>query len=304
MSSSPLLFDRRLHRRRRTRAARDFNAFDFLKTRAAEDLSDSLEATTRSFDLALDLGAHGGQTRDAIMARPQLASRIVQWLSADLSPGFARKLAPGAAAVDEEALPFAPNSFDLVVSTLSLHWVNDLPGALIQIRAAMKPDGFFIAQLFGGRTLSELRASLLAAESEVRGGAAMRVSPFADVQDMAGLMQRAGFALPVADTQTVTVRYSNPFRLFEDLRGMGETAAFADKSAPPLTREILMRAMAYYQEQFSEPDGRLRASFEILTISGWSPSPDQPKPLRPGSAKARLSDALGVKEHKTGDKAG
>ena len=298
MSSSPIIFDRRLLQRRRDRIAVRFNEFDFLKQRAADDLAESLEAVTRSFDLALDLGAHGGQTVEAIRARPALFSRIRHWLSADLSPRFVQQSPANSVAASEEALPFRPDSLDLVVSTLSLHWVNDLPGALIQIRTALKPDGFFIAQLLGGATLTELRASLLAAETDLRGGAAMRVSPFADVHDMAALMQRAGFALPVADTQKATVRYSNPFRLFEDLRGMGETAAFVDKSAPPLTRELLMRAMAHYQEHYAEPDGRLRATFEVLTVSGWAPAPTQPQPLKPGSARASLAEALGAKEPK------
>ena len=304
MSSSPFVFDRRLHRLHRDRAAGRFESFSFLKDNAADDLAESLEAVTRSFDLALDLGAHGGQTRAAIMARPTLASRIGHWISSDLSPAFASRLGTGAVVASEQQLPFAPQSFDLVTSTLALHWVNDLPGALIQIRMVLRPDGFFIGQLLGGATLNDLRSCLIDAETEIRGGAAMRVSPFADVQDMAGLMQRAGFALPVADTQTLTVRYSNPFRLFEDLRGMGETSAPADSNAPPLTRAILMRAMSLYQQRHSDPDGRMRATFEILTVSGWAPAPDQPKPLRPGSAKSRLSDALGVPEHKAGDKAG
>jgi SAM-dependent methyltransferase len=205
---------------------------------------------------------------------------------------------------DEEALPFADASFDLIVSALSLHWVNDLPGALIQIRRILKPDGMFIGAVLGGRTLTELRQSLLSAEEEIRGGASNRISPYLDVIDGAGLLQRAGFAMPVADNDARTVRYAHPLRLLAELRGMGETAAFADRSAPPLTRAILMRAMEIYVERFSDADGRVRATFEFVTLSGWAPSPDQPKAKRPGSATVRLADALGVKEHGTGEKPG
>jgi SAM-dependent methyltransferase len=204
---------------------------------------------------------------------------------------------------DEEGLPFANASFDLIISALSLHWVNDLPGALIQIRRALKPDGLFIGAAFGGRTLQELRQSLLAAEEEVRGGAAQRISPSLDVVDGAGLMQRAGFAMPVADGDIVTVRYRDPMRLLADLKGMGETAAFAETGRPPLSRAMLARTMEIYCARFSDADGRCRATFEIVTLSGWAPAPAQPKPLRPGSAKVRLADALGVTEHSSGDKA-
>jgi SAM-dependent methyltransferase len=207
-------------------------------------------------------------------------------------------------AADEEALPFADGSFDLVVSALSLHWVNDLPGALVQIRRVLKPDGLFIGIVLGGKTLTELRQSLLAAEEETRGGAANRVSPTMDVIDAASLLQRTGFTMPVADNDARTVRYSNPLRLLDDLRGMGETAAFANRAAPPLGRRILMRAMEIYAERFSDKDGRVRATFEFVAMSGWAPGPNQPQAKRPGSATVRLADALGVKELPAGEKTG
>jgi ubiquinone/menaquinone biosynthesis C-methylase UbiE len=262
-------------------------------------------AINRTFPLALDLGAHTGELARALRTEAGLSGRIGVLASSDLSPAF---LAPPFArrmslAADEEALPFQDQSFDLVVSALSLHWVNDLPGALVQIRRALAPDGLFLGAMLGGRTLTELRQCMLAAEDEVRGGAAQRVSPFLDVMDGARLLQRAGFAMPVSDAEAITVRYAHPLRLLADLRGMGETAAPADRSAPPLTRAILMRAMDLYQQRFSDPDGKVRATFEVVSLSGWAPGPDQPVARRPGSATVRLADALGAKEIPAGEKA-
>jgi len=188
-------------------------------------------------------------------------------------------------------------SSDLVVSILSLHWTNDLPGALAQIRRALRPDGLFIGSLFGGSSLQELRWALGQAELELSGGAAARVSPFADAFDGAGLLQRAGFALPVTDIDRLTVTYANPFDLIGDLRAMGETALFAERTRP-LTRAVVARMVQLYGERYADADGRIPATFEIVTLSGWAPHPDQQKPLRPGSAKTRLADALGVREEK------
>ncbi len=293
------IFDRGLHARRRTRAAATFEAYSFLKKIAAEDIALRLSAINRRFERVLDLGAHDGLTGRALRADQLVADRIGEIVATDFSPAFKPDVV-----ADEEALPFAEQSFDLVVSALSLHWVNDLPGALIQIRRVLKPDGLFIGTVLGGRTLNELRQSLLAAEEEIRGGAANRVSPFLDVIDGAGLLQRTGFAMPVADNDARTVRYAHPLRLLSDLRGMGETSAFTDREAPALTRAILSRAMDIYARRYADSDGRVRATFEFVTLSGWAPSPDQPKPKRPGSATVRLADALGVKEHGAGDKAG
>lgn len=295
------IFDRRLHALRRARAAARFTEYSFLKRAAAEDIASRLSAINRRFDRVLDLGAHTGVLEQALRDDPAVADRIGDTVSTDLSLAFVKP--PLGVVADEEALPFADASFDLAVSALSLHWINDLPGTLVQIRRILKPDGLFIGTALGGRTLTELRQSLLAAEEEARGGAANRVSPSMDVIDAAGLLQRTGFAMPVADNDARTVRYANPLRLLSDLRGMGETAALARK-APPLTRGILMRAMEIYRQRFSDPDGRVRATFEFVTLSGWAPSSGQPKPKRPGSAMARLADALGVKERPAGEKAG
>jgi SAM-dependent methyltransferase len=292
------IFDRELHARRRARAAAGYSNYSFLKRAAAEDIAARLSAINRRFERVLDLGAHDGTLGATLKADRALAGKIGEIIAADLSPAF------GHAQADEEALPFQEQSFDLVVSALSLHWVNDLPGALIQIRRILKPDGLLIATVLGGRTLHELRQSLLAAEEEVRGGAANRVSPMLDVIDAAGLLQRTQFAMPVADNDARTVRYPHPLKLLADLRGMGETAAFANRSAPPLTRGIVLRAMEIYAQRFSDPDGRVRATFELVTLSGWAPGPDQPKAKRPGSATVRLADALGVKEQAAGEKTG
>ena len=294
----PRIFDRALHRARLDRAAPNYAGF--LKARAAEDAAERLAAVLRDFPLALDLGARDGAFRRAL-ADSDAGHRIGAVIEADLS---SRMLAANPArgglrvVADEERLPFAPESLDLVVSLLSLHWTNDLVGALVQIRWALKPDGLFVGALFGGATLTELRQSLIAAEAEVTGGAGLRVSPFADGLDAAGLLQRAGFAMPVADVERLTVRYAHPLKLMADLRAMGETNALTDRARQPLTRPVLTRAFEIYQAQFGLPDGRIPATFEIVAVTGWAPHASQPQPLKPGSAKMRLADALGTTEGK------
>ena len=296
MSAPPRLFDRDLLRTRLDRAAPGYAAADFLKARAAEDAVMRLEAIMRDFPRAVDLGARNGHFA-RFLSKSDAAARVGFLVEADLSPKMlAGRNAPRLVA-DEERLPFAPGSLDLVVSTLALHWTNDVVGALIQIRRALKPDGLFIGSLLGGATLTELRQSLLAAEAELTGGAGPRVSPFADPYDAAGLLQRSGFALPVADVDRVTVRYAHPLKLLADLRAMGETSVLAERHPKRLTRQVLARAFEIYVERFAEPDGRVPATFEILTLTGWAPDPSQQKPLRPGSAKMRLADALGVVEN-------
>ena len=291
----PLIFDRALHRVHLERAAGNYAGF--LKQRAAEDAAERLSAVLRDFPLALDLGARDGAFARAL-AGSDAAPRIGAVIEADVSARMLHGREGLRLVADEERLPFAPASLDLVVSLLSLHWTNDLVGALVQIRRALKPDGLFIGALFGRGTLTELRQSLIAAEAEVTGGAGLRVSPFADGLDAAGLLQRAGFALPVADVETVTVRYSHPLKLMADLRAMGETNALTDRARQPLTRPVLARAFELYAERFGLADGRIPATFEIVTVTGWAPHPSQQQPLKPGSAKMRLADALGVVEHR------
>ncbi|HEY8616466.1 methyltransferase domain-containing protein [Phenylobacterium sp.] len=297
MSAPPLIFDRALHRKRLDRAAGGYARADFLQRRAALDVAERLEAIMRDFPLAVDLSARGGAFREALAAGPA-AARIGTLIEADLSPRMLGGRAGPRVVLDEERLPFAPESLDLVVSTLGLHWTNDVVGALIQARRALKPDGLFIGAFLGGQTLTELRQSLVAAEAEILGGAGSRVSPFADTSDAASLLQRAGFALPVADLDRISVTYEHPLKLLYDLRQMGETSVLAERHPKALTRAILHRAFEIYSERFADPDGRVRATFEIITLTGWAPHVSQPQPLQPGSAKMRLADALGTVEHR------
>lgn len=282
-------------RQRKRRARATIGDADFLQVRAAADLADRLEAIPRPFPRALCLG-YGQAFRSELNARPALASRIHELVFADVGGGDLD--------VDLERLPFGDAQFDLIVSPPLLHWVNDLPGVLIQLRRALKPDGLLLASLFGGATLNELRLSLIEAETEMTGGAGPRVAPFADLQDVAALLQRAGFALPAADRDVVTVHYGEPMRLLADLRAMGETAALRERSTRGLTRRILARTFDLYRQRFANAEGQVRATFEILTATGWAPHDNQQKPLKPGSAKARLADALGVPERSAGEKAG
>jgi SAM-dependent methyltransferase len=295
MHAPPLIFDRATLRARLDRAAAGYGGADFLKRRAAEDAVVRLEAIMRDFPVAVDLGARNGAFREALAAS-DAAAKVGVLVEADLSTAMLAGRDGPRLVADEERLPFAYGKLDLVVSTLALHWTNDVVGALIQIRRALKPDGLFIGALFGGATLTELRHSLVEAEIELTGGAGSRVSPFADAYDAAGLLQRAGFALPVADVDKVTVRYAHPLKLLADLRAMGETSVLAERHPKPLTRQVLGRAFEIYVQKFAEPDGRIPATFEILTLTGWTPDASQQKPLRPGSARMRLADALGTVE--------
>ncbi|GJD65357.1 methyltransferase domain-containing protein [Methylobacterium frigidaeris] len=289
--SSPLLFDSALIRQRLARARRTGFA-DFLVARAVDDLSDRLGAVLRKFPRALDFATPvpAAATWLRLSGRAGAVTRLAP-VPEPASPGLA------VAVGDPEALPFADRSFDLAVSLLALQHANDLPGALVQVRRALKPDGLFVGCLLGGRTLTELRQVLTQAESEVEGGVSPRVAPFAEVRDLGGLLQRAGFALPVTDVETLTVRYGDPFGLMRDLRAMGLTNALRERRGT-LRRETLMRAASLYAERFADPDGRLRATFELIWLSGWVPHESQQKPLRPGSAQARLADALGTVERK------
>ncbi|WP_428151361.1 methyltransferase domain-containing protein [Brevundimonas sp.] len=283
----PLIFDATRRAARLMRSARRFVDADFLHRRAAENAVLSLETTLREFPVAVDLSAHPGPFAEAL-ADSDAAGRVgTPRAVGDRS----ERAGPGAKPLEIEA-----GSADLIVSLMTLHWANDLPGALSQIRRALKPDGLFLGTLLGAGTLKELRGVLTEAELAERGGAQARVSPFADGLDGAGLLQRAGFALPVADVDRLTVRYPDLFALIRDLRAMGETNVLAG-TIRPLTRPIIARAAALYSERHGEADGRIPATFEIVNLAGWAPHESQPKPLPRGSAKVRLADALGVVEH-------
>lgn len=296
---SAQIFDRVLLRSRRVRAA-TLGPSTFLLDRAAADLAERLSTVLRRFDWAVDLGSPGEAVRAALAAIPSVGTVV-------RTDAVADRLAPcseNVVAADEEALPFRTASLDLVVSVLALQFVNDLPGVLLQICRALKPDGLFVGALLGGETLTELRQCFAAAESEVEGGASPRVAPFADLRDLGGLLQRAGFALPVADVDRLTVRYRSSFDLMHDLRRMGAANALWARRRTPLRRATLSRVAEIYAQNFADDDGRVRATFDIIWLSGWAPHPSQQQPLKPGSAQARLADALRTREISTGEKAG
>jgi SAM-dependent methyltransferase len=299
----PLIFDRLLLRARRQRGLR-LGPETFLLDKVADELAHRLSLVLRRFDLAVDLGTSTAAVRTAVKCGGAVGVMIAVDPVTGGDPRVAGDEAAGSLRVvaDEEALPFADGTLDLVVSGLSLQAVNDLPGALAQIRRALKPDGLFLAALLGGDTLTELRQSFAVAESEHEGGASPRVAPFADVREMGALLQRAGFALPVTDVDRITVRYGTSLRLLHDLRRMGAANPLVERRRVPLRRATLMRAMEVYAERFADPDGKVRASFDIVWLSGWSPHESQQQPLRPGSAKQRLADALGTTEIAAGEK--
>ncbi len=299
MTDSMNVFDRRAVRAHRDRCAARIAGHDYLFAEIADRLADRLEDVRRGFPTALVLGARGGLA-------PRLAGRfgIETVVTADLSPALLAAAAAPRVACDEEALPFAARSLDLVVGCLTLHWVNDLPGALVQIRRALKPDGLFLAALLGGDTLVELRRSFLEAEAAEEGGASPRTSPLTELADAAGLMQRAGFALPVADLDTITVTQPDPFALMHDLRAMGEAGAAHARRKTVTRRATLFAAAARYRALYGDEAGRVPATFQTIFLTGWAPHEAQPRPLRPGSAQARLADALGTAEKPAGDHAG
>jgi SAM-dependent methyltransferase len=294
MITDPTIFDRALLRVRQKRA-RALGLETFLIDRVAEEAIERLSVVLRSFERAADLDTPADALRDALQANGKVMS---------LARASIESVAGIETMVGDEGRPFADASFDLVVSGLALQFVNDLPGALIQIRRALRPDGLLLAAMIGGESLHELREAFAQAESEVEGGLSPRVAPFADIRDLGGLMQRAGFALPVVDSDRFIVRYDSPLALMRDLRAMGATNILIERRRTPLRRATLRRMIEIYAERFSDSDGRLRATFEIVWLSGWAPHDSQPKPLRPGSATRRLADALGTKEIATGEKPG
>lgn len=290
MPGAPQIFDQRLLRTRRDRiAARGLaDGIDFLLARVADDFVDRLDIVRRDFQVGANIGAYQGLLSDRLRDLPNIGKMIDVEASLEclgLSDGLK-------VVANDDALPFAAQSLDLAVSGLSLQLVNDIPGALAQINRALKPDGLLLAALLGGETLKELRESWLLAESELYGGASPRVAPFADVRELGGLLQRAGFALPVADNDILRVTYASPLALMRDIKAMAASNMLTERQRTPVSRRLLFRACEIYQERFGLADGRVPATFEIVTLTGWAPHESQQKPLAPGSAQISLTDVL------------
>ncbi|MGA8903051.1 methyltransferase domain-containing protein [Bradyrhizobium sp.] len=272
-TTAPVLFDRYLLRSRLGRAQR-LGPATFLLDRLAEDMAERLNAVLRDFTSAAEVGTPGDRVSTA------LAGRFNRYARIDLPER------------ESEPLPVPAESLDLAISVLAFQFVNDLPGVLAQIRRALRPDGLLMAAMAGGDTLTELRQSFAAAEAELEGGVSPRVAPFADLRDVGALLQRAGLALPVTDVDRIVVRYDNAFGLMQDLRRMGATNILVERQRKPTRRATMLRMAEVYGERFADPDGRIRATFDIIWLSGWAPHENQPKPLKPGSAKVSLADAL------------
>jgi SAM-dependent methyltransferase len=295
--AAPVIFDRQaLAIRRRRALASPVAGADFLHRAAADDLLDRLGSVHRTFELAAEIGSPTAYLADALSALGTPVFRLDRVTEALAHNRHACVVA------DPEVLPLAPASIDLALSALELQWVNDLPGVLAQVRRALRPDGLFLANFLGGDTLAELRDSLTAAELEITGGASPRVAPFVELRSAGALLQRAGFALPVIDLDRRVVRYDSALHLIRDLRAMGAANPLAERDRRPLRRDVLARTVATYAERYSDPDGRVRATFDIISLSGWAPHESQQKPLRPGSASLRLANALNTVERSAGDK--
>lgn len=294
METPSIIFNRRLLRNRRDRVAARFAEYDFLVRAATEQLIDRLDDIARSFPLALDLGCHTGILQSMVQQHPKI-ERLVQ---ADLSSRMLKQTNGMRVVCDEEWLPFADASFDLVISAWSLHWVNDLPGTLIQIRRILKADGLFLCVLPGAHSLHELRSSLTQAEADLTGGVSPRIAPLVDVRDAGALLQRSGFALPVVDSETLTVTYANALRLMHDLRGMGETNHLVQQNTSIPKRALFAQAAAHYAQHFTADNtARIHATFEMITLTGWAPHHSQQQPAKRGSGQIHLADALTKNHH-------
>ncbi|MEM7619727.1 MAG: methyltransferase domain-containing protein [Pseudomonadota bacterium] len=301
--STPNIFDKSFLNTKRTRAAKQITKYDFLLRHVAQDLSDRLSFILRTFTHTLDFGSHHGVVGHAVSKLETVDNvMFLDSCSALLQHCKGHKIL-----ADEEILPLAPKVFDLIVSGLSLQNLNDLPGILLQLRHTLKPDGLFLASLLGGRTLWELREAFNIAQEEMEGGTSPHIAPFVDVRDAGHLLQRAGFTLPVADTDSLTIHYDTALHLMKDLQGMGGSNSLIQRNRTPLKRSTLFRIVEIYQERFAlkngKDTGKVPATFEILTLTGWSPHDSQQQPLKPGSATTRLADALETTEHSAGEKA-
>jgi SAM-dependent methyltransferase len=296
MSVSHQLFDRRLQRRWFVRHAGTIAAGDFLRRQVAEDIADRLGVVTRRFEHGLVLGAGASAAASVLTATGKIAGLVIGEPVLELL----RDRRAGGLVLDSESLPFADGNFDLIVSLLDLHGVNDLPGTLVQLRRLLRPDGLLVATLIGGTSLNELSYAFASAESELKGGASPRVAPMIDIRDLGHLLQRAGFALPVTDLDRLSLNYASPLALMRELRSLGLGNALVARSRHPLGRSVLRRAIETYARGATAGDGRVAATIEILTATAWSPDPSQQQPLKPGSARAKLADALGAVEQTVG----
>ena len=294
------IFDRDLLRIRRTRHSATASDYDFLLKRATEDIKDRLVAISRDFTNVLDLGAHHGILGRALLQRGDVKTLV----SLEDCPQLLNQCEGIKVLSDMEFLPLAPQRYELITSALSLHFINDLPGLLLQVRQLLKPDGLFIAVFPGGRSFYELRDAFTTAEEELEGGASPRISPYVDVREAGALLQRAGYTLPVSDVDTLTISYETPFHLLKELQSMGASNILLERSRKPLRRATLMRMAEIYTQKYADNTGRINATLELVTITGWSPHESQQKPLRPGTATTRLAEALGTHEKSAGEKAG
>jgi NADH dehydrogenase [ubiquinone] 1 alpha subcomplex assembly factor 5 len=293
-SAPPHLSDMQALTAHRNRAAAGFAEFSFLKQLGVDRLVERLSLVKRSFADILDIGCHAGEMVSAL-SDSAIYHHNMRFTQIELAQNFADIASRNNAHTlcsGMMPLPVGPAQFDAITSAMFLHWIDDLPGLLTQARLALRPDGFFVANMLGGRSLQELRQVLVAAESELFGGMSPRTLPMADIRDLGGVMQRAGFSLPVIDAELVTVTYPDMFRLMADLRGMGEQNALVARSRTFTSKALFMRAAEIYRDEFGTEDGQIGASFELITLTGWSPAPSQPQPLAPGSATRRLADAV------------
>lgn len=293
-------FDRTLLNTRRRRVAGRAAEHDFLLLRVADDLADRLDIIKRTFAIAANIGAHHG----VLSRRLRKIQNVGLMVDVEVVSELLAACEGPQILADDELLPFGDATLDLVVSGLSLQHVNDLPGTLVQIRRSLKPDGLFLASLLGGSTLGELGSAWLAAEAEITGGASPRVAPAIDLRDLGSLLQRAGFALPVVDSDVVQVAYASPLALMKDIKAMGASNVLNARRRSLTRRDVLARAAQIYEERHARADGRVLATFEILTVTAWAPDPSQQKPLKPGSAAMRIADALGTNEQPAGNKTG
>lgn len=293
----PLLIDDSALRQNRDRAAPHFDDYSFLKQAVSERIMDRIDTIKRDLPLVLDVGCHTGALIEMLLASPKIGAVKAFDPSPKMAALAHQRTGAEVAVSDFDQVPFEGVQFDAIFSAFALHWSNDLPGCLIQLRQRLKPDGVLVVALAGGETLNALRNSLATAESEVSGGMSPRVLPMGDIRDMGGLIGRAGLTMPVADSDTITVTYPNLFKLMADLRGMGESNAMTGRVNRATSKTVFMRASELYQSQYGGDDGRISVSFEIVTLTGWAPDASQPKPLKPGSAQTRLADALNTEEH-------